>query len=90
MEARNSGLLISIRTKSTHPLGFTNVDGKVKLRRMKMNQINNSKKIYHAAIYVRLSKEDGDVATAGKRVRKMVILMIREKLKVTVSQIRKI
>ena len=32
-----------------------------------MNQINNSKKIYHAAIYVRLSKEDGDVATAGKR-----------------------
>lgn len=43
MEARNSGLLISIRTKSTHPLGFTNVDGKVKLRRMKMNQINNSK-----------------------------------------------
>ena len=23
-----------------------------------MNQINNSKKIYHAAIYVRLSKED--------------------------------
>ena len=67
MEARNSGLLISIRTKSTHPLGFTNVDGKVKLRRMKMNQINNSKKIYHAAIYVRLSKEDGDVATAGKR-----------------------
>ena len=53
--------------KSTHPLGFTNVDGKVKLRRMKMNQINNSKKIYHAAIYVRLSKEDGDVATAGKR-----------------------
>ena len=34
---------------------------------MKMNQINNSKKIYHAAIYVRLSKEDGDVATAGKR-----------------------
>ena len=67
MEARNSGLLISIRTTSTHPLGFTNVDGKVKLRRMKMNQINNSKKIYHAAIYVRLSKEDGDVATAGKR-----------------------
>ena len=67
METRNSGLLIHIRTKSTHPLGFTNVDGKVKLRRMKMNQINNSKKIYHAAIYVRLSKEDGDVATAGKR-----------------------
>ena len=32
-----------------------------------MNQINNSKKIYHAVIYVRLSKEDGDVATAGKR-----------------------
>ena len=32
-----------------------------------MNQINNSKKIYQAAIYVRLSKEDGDVATAGKR-----------------------
>ena len=32
-----------------------------------MNQINNSKKIYHAAIYVPLSKEDGDVATAGKR-----------------------
>lgn len=32
-----------------------------------MNQINNSKKIYHAAIYVCLSKEDGDVATAGKR-----------------------
>ena len=32
-----------------------------------MNQINNSKKIYHAAIYVRLPKEDGDVATAGKR-----------------------
>ena len=32
-----------------------------------MNQINNSKKIYHAAIYVRLSKEDGDAATAGKR-----------------------
>lgn len=32
-----------------------------------MNQINTSKKIYHAAIYVRLSKEDGDVATAGKR-----------------------
>ena len=25
------------------------------------------KKIYHAAIYVRLSKEDGDVAAAGKR-----------------------
>ena len=24
-----------------------------------MNQINNSKKIYHAAIYVRLSKRDG-------------------------------
>ena len=44
METRNSGLLIHIRTKSTHPLGFTNVDGKVKLRRMKMNQINNSKK----------------------------------------------
>ena len=35
METRNSGLLIHIRTKSTHPLGFTNVDGKVKLRRMK-------------------------------------------------------
>lgn len=32
-----------------------------------MNQINNSKKIYHAVIYVRLSKEDGDVAAAGKR-----------------------
>lgn len=32
-----------------------------------MNHINNSKKIYHAAIYVRLSKEDGDVATVGKR-----------------------
>ena len=32
-----------------------------------MNQINNSKKIYHAAIYVCLSKEDGDVAAAGKR-----------------------
>jgi len=30
METRNSGLLIHIRTKSTHPLGFTNVDGKVK------------------------------------------------------------
>ena len=30
MEARNSGLLISIRTKSTHPLGYyMNVDGKV-------------------------------------------------------------
>lgn len=67
MDARNSGLLIHIRTKSTHPLGFTNVDEKVKLRRMKMNQINNSKKIYHAAIYVRLSKEDGDIVAAGKR-----------------------
>lgn len=67
METKNSGLLIHIRKKSTHPLGFTNVDGKVKLRRMKVNQINNSKKIYHAAIYVRLSKEDGDVAAAGKR-----------------------
>ena len=32
-----------------------------------MNHINNSKKIYQAAIYVRLSKEDGDVATVGKR-----------------------
>ena len=28
--------------------------------------MNNSKRIYRAAIYVRLSKE-GDVATAGKR-----------------------
>ena len=31
-----------------------------------MNQINNSKKIYHAAIYVRLSKEDGAVASHEK------------------------
>ena len=77
METRNSGLLIHIRTKSTHPLGFTNVDGKVKLRRMKMNQINNSKKIYHAAIYVRLSKEDA-------------MLLLLESVKATVSQIRKI
>lgn len=66
MDTRNSGLLIHIRTKLTHPLGFTNVDEKVKLRRMKMNQISNSKKIYHAAIYVRLSKEDGDIVVAGK------------------------
>ena len=27
---------------------------------------NKIKKIYHAAIYVRLSKEDGDVATSAK------------------------
>lgn len=27
---------------------------------------NTVNKIYHAAIYVRLSKEDGDVAGAGK------------------------
>ncbi len=68
METRNSGLLIHIRDKIDSPSGFYPMfDGKVKLRRMKMNQINNSKKIYHAAIYVRLSKEDGDVATAGKR-----------------------
>ena len=77
MEARNSGLLISIRTKSTHPLGFTNVDGKVKLRRMKMNQINNSKKIYHAAIMFVYRK-------------KMAMLLLLESVKATVSQIRKI
>jgi site-specific DNA recombinase len=40
-----------------------------------MSQISQIKKIYHAAIYVRLSKEDGAVAS-------------HEKLRVTVSQIR--
>lgn len=32
-----------------------------------MNQNRNIKKIYHAAIYVRLSKEDGDIVSANKR-----------------------
>jgi DNA invertase Pin-like site-specific DNA recombinase len=32
-----------------------------------MEQIKKDKKIYHAAIYVRLSKEDGDVESSGKR-----------------------
>lgn len=32
-----------------------------------MNQNRNVKKIYHAAIYVRLSKEDGDIVSANKR-----------------------
>ena len=32
-----------------------------------MNQNHKSKKIYHAAIYVRLSKEDGDIVSANKR-----------------------
>ncbi len=41
-----------------------------------MSQISQIKKIYHAAIYVRLSKEDGAVASHEK------------KLRVTVSQIR--
>ena len=31
-----------------------------------MSQTNQIKKIYHAAIYVRLSKEDGDVSTQRK------------------------
>lgn len=31
-----------------------------------MGNIQQVKKIYHAAIYVRLSKEDGDVAELGK------------------------
>ncbi len=30
------------------------------------NKVTSLKKIYHAAIYVRLSKEDGDVATSSK------------------------
>ncbi len=41
-----------------------------------MSQISQIKKIYHAAIYVRLSKEDGAVASM-------------KKLRVIVSQIRK-
>lgn len=32
-----------------------------------MGNIQKIRKIYHAAIYVRLSKEDGDVADAGKK-----------------------
>ena len=77
METRNSGLLIHIRTKSTHPLGFTNVDGKVKLRRMKMNQINNSKKsIMQPFMFVYRKK--------------MAMLLLLESVKATVSQIRKI
>lgn len=32
-----------------------------------MGNIQKVRKIYHAAIYVRLSKEDGDVAEAGKK-----------------------
>jgi len=75
METRNSGLLIHIRTKSTHPLGFTNVDGKVKLRRMKMNQINNSKKMQPFMFVYR---------------KKMAMLLLLESVKATVSQIRKI
>ena len=40
-----------------------------------MSQISQIKKIYHAAIYVRLSKEDA-------------LLLHMKKLRVTVSQIR--
>lgn len=32
-----------------------------------MNQNRKTKKIYHAAIYVRLSKEDGDIVSSNKR-----------------------
>ena len=32
-----------------------------------MGNIQKIRKIYHAAVYVRLSKEDGDVADAGKK-----------------------
>ncbi len=32
-----------------------------------MGNIQKIRKIFHAAIYVRLSKEDGDVADAGKK-----------------------
>lgn len=67
MDPRNSGLLIHIGPTSAQPLGFTIVDKKVKSRRMTMNQNRNIKKIYHAAIYVRLSKEDGDIVSANKR-----------------------
>ena len=66
MDPRNSGLLIHIGPTSAQPLGFTIVDKKVKSRRMTMNQNRNIKKIYHAAIYVRLSKEDGAVASHEK------------------------
>lgn len=77
METRNSGLLIHIRTKSTHPLGFTNVDGKVKLRRMKMIKLTIQRKsIMQPFMFVYRKK--------------MAMLLLLESVKATVSQIRKI